>query len=131
MKPYKQKVTSKKQLVAVLEGNHCETLQECLDTYGEAKVIELVNSQSLTNVMNVARGSASGTTSKKRLRELAMEEIIGEVGQGQHKDVIANNGIPALVEKRMDEIEARLKAQAPVAVADDAADDNDNENSEE
>lgn len=96
---------------------------------GEEKGLDLLNAQVKTNAMNQLRASKTKGPTKSLLRTEAMTEIVSEITSGNHAEVIGNSmAINALVERRMKEIEQRMKAADEAAnVGAGTEDDEDDE----
>ncbi len=120
-------VTSRKPpSEGVAKGVEYETWDEVWDGVGETKALEIFNAQVKTNAMNEARASLTKGPTKSVLRSEAVNEIMLEVSQGQHTDVIGNKpALDALVAKRMAEIEERMRAA--VAVSGEAVEEEEEE----
>lgn len=115
------KVRKPDRIVGIAKYAIYETSNEALNhpTYGlgETKLLELLNAQVKTNAMNVLRATATKGPTKSLLRAQALNDIVQEIATGNHKDCIGNeSALMALVERRMSEIEARIKAEAGVVV---------------
>lgn len=106
-------VTSRKPpSEGVAKGMEYETWEEVWEALGETKALEILNAQVKTNAMNEARASLTKGPTKSVLRSEAVNEIMLEVSQGEHTDVIGNKpALDALVAKRMAEIEERMRAE--------------------
>ena len=77
-------------------------------------------SQIKTNAMNDIRSAKTKGPTKSWLRTEAWSEVVEEITSGQHQDCVGNKpALEALVTRRMEEIEARMKAAEPVVVATD------------
>lgn len=98
---------------------------------GETKALELLNAQIKTNAMNETRGALTKGPSKSLLRSEAFNEIMQEVAAGSHTEVIGNKpALDALLQKRMDEIEARMREAAGAGAGASAIEVEDDEDDE-
>jgi hypothetical protein len=89
---------------------------------GEEKALDLLNAQIKTNAMNALRTAATKGPTKGALRSKAMSEIVKEITNGEHTEVIGNEtALNNLIGKRMEELEARAKEaqEAMIAAAQD------------
>ncbi|MHA2265703.1 MAG: hypothetical protein ACXAEN_25205 [Candidatus Thorarchaeota archaeon] len=113
MKTGTAEVTSESQTLGECEFTIYETGPEALESLGEEKLLDILNAQIKTNAMNQFRTAKTKGPTKSWLRGEAFNEIIMEVKQGQHEETLGDkNAMEALVQKRMGEIEERMKVAA-------------------
>ena len=127
MQAKKANVKSKKEVVGVAEYLIFDSVSEAVGELSEGAVLDLINSQYRTNAMNAVRGAATGTPSKTYLRKLAGARITDAEFQSVLGDM---DGIEALIQKKMREIEAEMaaeKAAAPTQSDEDEDDENEDE----
>lgn len=94
-----------------------EVLNDPTYGVGEEKGLDLLNAQVKTNAMNVLRTSKTKGPTKGLLKSEAMNEIVNEIAAGEHQNCLGNKpALDALIERRMVEIEARMKEVEPEAV---------------
>jgi len=100
-----KKVTTK---VGVATYPVYDSVSECVESIGEAKALDLLNSQTRTNELNRVRGlSRPGGISKTALRNKAMVAITGD----EWMSVAGNpQAMEALIEKKMEEIKAESES---------------------
>lgn len=99
----RDKGTGKNKKVAEIEVTQYDTLDEAVAAEGPERVLSYFNSQKLTNERNAARDAARPDGSKKRFKEQAMSEILAEVREGQHADILGDpKAFEALVNQRAD-----------------------------
>lgn len=105
----------KQRVVAEFDCEQYDSLEEAVEAWGEGKVLELFNSQYMTNKKNEARAQAVGGLNKTQLRMKAMlkvtqdPELTQEFVSYQGDETRANQ----LIERVMEEIAAELGQQVP------------------
>lgn len=130
MKIGESDVSSESKIIGRAEFPVYETVDEAVNHseygVGEQKLLDLINAQVKTNAMNILRTARTKGPTKSSLRSEAMNEIIQEISNGEHQNVIGNqDAVTNLINARMAKIEARMKEAAELAgvITDD--DDND------
>jgi hypothetical protein len=127
MKTGSAPVKSNKTLVGSVTFPEYETVAEAQTALGDAKLLELLNSQVKTNAMNQKRQEATGKPTKaqfmsKAMASLTMEELQSCIGdEAKMQALVANKAaqIEADFEKKQNEDLAKVAAEN----ADDADED--------
>lgn len=103
-----------------------ETLDEAVndDThgFGEQRLLDIINAQVKTNAMNALRTERTKGPTKSALRGEAMNEIVSEIANGEHSDVIGNReALESLTIRRMAQIEQRMEETREALIGSDEA----------
>jgi hypothetical protein len=98
-------VKSKSKVVGMAKVEIFETLGEAIDHLGEAKCLELINTQNKTTTMNVVRQEKAGRPTKKSLWNMAFAETTPEELQQVAGDPAA---IDRLITAKVNAIKARM-----------------------
>ncbi len=131
MKIGESDVSSESKVIGSAKFPIFETIEEAMNHaeygVGEQKLLDLLNAQVKTNAMNTLRTARTKGPTKSALRSEAMNEIVSEISNGEHANCIGNQeALGALIDRRMAEIEARMKEAAELAISgivDDEEDD--------
>ena len=120
MKVEDVKVSSEKKVVAIIQVEQFDGLEEARKFLGDDRCLHLINIQHKTLKMNDTRNAYSGKPSKKSLREKAELEILDECCAGAHPQVRGNSAaLQDLITQRMAKLEADALAARPVILDDD------------
>ena len=106
-------VKSKSDVLGEAEFNIYDTVAEATEALGDEALLSHLNAQIKTNAMNTLRTMKTKGPAKGWLREEAMSEIVSEISADPNAfpGVVGNKAaLAALVQKRVDEIEARMKS---------------------
>ncbi len=122
MKIGESDVSSESKVIGSAKFPIFETIDEAMNHpeygVGEQKLLDLLNAQVKTNAMNTLRTARTKGPTKSALRSEAMNEIVSEISNGEHTNCIGNQeALGALIDRRMAEIEARMKEAAELAIA--------------
>lgn len=94
-------------------ANMDEALNDPTYGLGEVKLLELLNAQVKTNAMNALRTSKTKGATKTALRDAAASEIVQEIADQQHQEVVGKPELlSALINRRAAEIDQRMKDSA-------------------
>jgi len=108
MKVTKKEVSSKGKVVGTVEVEQAECmadLMQLIETHGEKEIIDLVNSQMLTNAMNKMRAEKSGKPTREALLNKAYALMTAE----ELQDVAGNpSGMAELIERKVAQVKAEL-----------------------
>jgi hypothetical protein len=104
-------VKSKSEVVGQAKFPVFVSTDEAVEYFGEAKTLELVNSQIKTNEMNEIRTAATKGPSKGKLRSQAQNEILEEIlASGNNPFAGDEAGLENAIVQRMAELEEQAKA---------------------
>ena len=122
MKIGESDVSSESKVIGNTKYPIYETVDEILNHteygLGEQKLLDLINAQIKTNAMNTLRTARTKGPTKSALRSEAVNEIVSEIANGDHAECIGNPDVlNALIERRMSQIEARMKEAADLQIA--------------
>ena len=113
MKTRTCEVKSKSDVLGEAEFAVYDTVAEATEAIGDEALLSLLNAQLKTNAMNTLRTLKTKGPAKGWLRDEAVSEIVSEISANpsDFPGVVGNKpALTALVEKRMNEIEARMKS---------------------
>ena len=130
MKMEEKQVRSKSEVVGIAKYEIFDSVTEAVDTFGEAVVLDLINSQNKTNKLNGIRSLATGKPSKTQLRTEALGSITAEEFASVAGDI---QKLTALIEAKVRVLEAEHleKQQALAMQGAEAADGTDDDDDDE
>jgi hypothetical protein len=122
MKISEAPVSSDRKVIGKADFPQFDSMEEAINHaeygLGEEKALDLLNAQIKTNAMNALRTAATKGPTKGALRSKAMSEIVAEITNGEHSQVIGNEtALNNLIAKRMDELEVQAKEAAEAMAA--------------
>jgi len=128
----KSRVQEETKVVGIATYPQYDSLDEAVNHpdygMGEARILELLNAQVRTNAMNEVRHAAVKGPSKKRLRERATGELFSDMANspGDYSHLVGDEAaVQREIQRRMDAIEAGMKASvgAPAEEPEDEDED--------
>jgi hypothetical protein len=111
-------VKSKSKVVGQATYKKYDSVAEAVQDQSEEKILDLINSQTKTNAMNLTRAGAVGMPTKEQIRVMAMSKITSEEFAAASGDMVR---LGELVKKYSDQIVKEYEARLP------KEDDDDNE----